>query len=39
METHPFCQSAHIKALTAHLSFQIGDDDQEEDDEEEEYSS
>ena len=36
-ETHPLCQSAHIKALTAHLSFPFGynmdhDDDDEDDD-------
>ena len=24
VETHPLCQSAHIKALTAHLSFPFG---------------
>ena len=26
VETHPLCQSAHIKALTAHLSFPFGYD-------------
>ena len=24
VQTHPLCQSAHIKALTAHLSFPFG---------------
>ena len=37
VETHPLCQSAHIKALTAHLSFPFGynmdhDDDDDDDD-------
>ena len=37
VETHPLGQSAHIKALTAHLSFPFGynmdhDDDDDDDD-------
>ena len=32
IQTHPFSQSAYIKALTANLSFKLDDDNDEEED-------
>ena len=39
IQTHPFSQSAYIKALTANLSFKLDDDDDDDDEEEEEDKS